>query len=155
MQKVSRQLLALIFLLTLTLVSQTSCRFFQPTAHFFIINESQDKKAINISVTLGGQSVFDDTIKYTNVRPGLQYTPSKTLTKGKYMITVIADSGKVQVRQPLMLDSERFIFVTYSYKAPVDSTTLIKKFGFPFADKLKGQEPKIGIYITDKEPVHL
>jgi hypothetical protein len=54
-----------------------------------------------------------------------------------------------------MLDADRFVFITYFYKAPVDSATLIKNLGFPFADKLKGQEPKIGIYITDKEPVHL
>ena len=109
---------------------------------------------MDVSVTLGGQTVFNDTIKYTNIRPDLRYTPDQTLSKGKYMITVTADNGKVQVRQPIMLDGDRFIFVTYSFKAPVDSTTLIRNLRFPFADKLKGQEPKIGIHITDKEPVH-
>ena len=155
MLKVSGHFLTLAFLLALTLLIVTGCRLFQPTAQFFIINESQDKKAVDINVTLGGQTVFSDTIKYINVRPDLQYTPNKTLSKGKYMITITADSGKVQVRQPIMLDGDRFIFVTYSYKAPVDSATLIKNLGFPFAEKLKGQEPKIGIYITDKEPVHM
>ena len=110
---------------------------------------------MDINIKLGGQPVFSDTIKHSNVRPDLQYTPSKTLTKGKYTIFVTADNGKVQIQQPIMLDGDRFIFVTYSYKAPVDSATLIKNLGFPFANKLKGQEPKIGIYITDKEPVHM
>lgn len=110
---------------------------------------------MDINIRLGGQTVFSDTIKYTNVRPDLQYTPSKTLSKGKYTIFVTADSGKVHVQQPIMLDGDRFIFVTYSYKAPADSATLIRNLGFPFADKLKGQEPKIGIYITDKKPVHM
>ena len=82
-------------------------------------------------------------------------TPNTTLSKGKYTIFVTADGGKVQIQQPIMLDGDRFFFVTYSYKAPVDSTTLIKNPEFPFADQLKGQEPKIGIYITDKEPVHM
>ena len=155
MLKVARHFLTLTFILALTLVTVDSCRLFQPTAYFFIINESQDRKAVDISVTLGRQTVFNDTIKYTNIRPDLQYTPDRTLSKGKYIITVTADNGKVQVRQPIMLDGDRFIFVTYSYKAPVDSTSLIRNLGFPFADKLKGQEPKIGIHITDKEPVHL
>ena len=155
MQKLSRLILTIAFLLTLLLVTATSCRLFQPTAQFFIINESQDRKAVDISITLGGQTIFNDTIKYINVRPDLQYTPSKTLTKGKYTIFVTADNGKIQAQQPIMLDGDRFIFVTYSYKAPVDSATLIKNLGFPFGDKLKGQEPKIGIHITDKEPVHL
>ena len=155
MFKLSKLILPLTALLTHVLVTATSCQFFQPTAQFFIINESQDRKAVDINIKLGGQTVFSDTIKYSNVRPDLQYTPSKTLTKGKYTIFVTADNGKVQVQQPIMLDGDRFIFVTYSYKAPVDSATLIKNLGFPFADKLKGQEPKIGIYITDKEPVHM
>ena len=155
MLKVARHFLTLTFLLAVTLLTADSCQLLQPTAHFFIINESQDRKAVDISVTLGGQTVFNDTIKYTNVRPDLQYTPDQTLSKGKYIIIVIADNGKVQVRQPIMLDGDRFIFITYSYKAPVDSTTLIRNLGFPFADKLKGQKPKIEIHIIDKEPVHL
>ena len=147
--------MTLTTLLTLVLVTAASCRFFQPTAQFFIVNESQDRKAVDITIKLGGQNVFSDTIKYSEVRPDLKYTPSKTLTKGKYTVFITADNGKVQIQQPLMLDGDRFIFVTYSYKAAVDSATLIKNFGFPFAEKLKEQEPKVKIYITDKEPVHL
>jgi len=102
MQKLSALILLVVFLLTSFLVTLTSCHFFQPTAHFFIVNESQDKKAVDINIQLGGQTVFNDTVKYTNVRPDLQYTPSKTLTKGKYTIFVTADSGKVQVQQPIV-----------------------------------------------------
>jgi len=142
------------FLLTIILLTVSGCRLFQPTAYFFIVNESQDKKTVDINVTIGGETVFNNVVKYTNVRPDLQYTPDLTLTKGKYIITIIADSGKVQVTQPIMLDGDRYIFVTYSYKEPLDSATLVKNLGFPLAEKLKGQEPKIGIYISDKEPVH-
>jgi hypothetical protein len=128
---------------------------FQPTAYFFISNESQDRKAVDIEVKLAGQTVYGDTIKWTTIRPDLQYTPYQSVSKGKYTITVIADSGRVKMTQPIMLDSDRFIFITYTYTAPIDSTTVIKMYGFPDPEKLKGQEPKVGIYITDKEPVHM
>ena len=69
----------LLFYLCLTL---TGCAFFQPTAQFFIINNSQDKKSVDIQVKMGGKTVFADTIHYINVRPDMQYTPSITLPKG-------------------------------------------------------------------------
>ena len=136
-------------------LTHISCSFFQPTARFFIINESYDKKNVDIKVILGKQIVFEDTIKYINIRPDRQYMTNNRQKAGKYTITVTADNGKVQVQQPIILEGDRFIFVTYSYKAPVDSVTLAKKLGHPFAGEIKGQEPKIGIHITDKEPVHL
>ena len=155
MQKLAKHSLTITFLLTIFLVTQTGCRWFQPTAQFFIVNESSDKQAVDFKVVLGGQNIFDDTLRYNNVRPDLRYTPNKTLPKGKYMITVTGDSGKIQVRQPIMLDGNRFIFVTYHYKKPIDSTTLVKRLGFAYPPMLKGQEPKVEIYITDKEPVHM
>ena len=155
MFKLPRIILTYTTLLALVIMKATSCQFFHPTVHFFIINKSEDRKAIDINIKLGGQSVFNDTIKFTNIRPDLQYTARKSFKKGRYTILVTADNGKVQIKQPIMLDSDKFIFVTYSYKATVDSTTLIKKLGFPFAEKLKGQEPKIEIYIANEKPVHL
>lgn len=137
------------------------CRLFQPTAYFFISNGSKDKTPVDIKIKIGGQTVFDDSIKYTNVRPDLQYTPSITLTKGKYTIFITADSGKTSLTQPIMLDGDRWIFISYSFNSPADSTQrerLIKDFGYDTSyinTKLRGIPSKVGIYIMDKEPIHM
>jgi hypothetical protein len=81
-------------------------RFFQPTAYFFIRNVSKDKTPVDIQIKMGGQTAFDD-IKYTNVRPDLQYTPSITVTEGKYTIFVTVNNGKTSMTQPIMLDGDR------------------------------------------------
>lgn len=155
MLKLKGHFTKVIFLLLLTLPTVTSCRLFQPTAYFFISNQSQDRKAVDIEVKLAGQTVYGDTIKWTDKRPDLQYTPYHSVSNGKYTIIVTADSGRVKVTQPIMLDTDKFIFITYNYAAPVDSATLIKKYGFVYPERLKGQEPKVGIFITDKEPEHM
>ena len=138
-----------------------SCRLFRPTAYFFISNGSKDKSSVDIQIKIGGQTVFNDSIHYTDVRPDLQYTPSATLTKGKYTIFITVDGGKISLTQPIMLDSDRWIFISYSYTAPVDSIqreNLIKYFGYDTSylnTKLRRIPYKVGIYIMDKEPVHM
>lgn len=145
-----------LFLVTLCF----GCRLFQPTAYFFISNGSEDKTPVDIQISIGRQTVFDDSIKYTNVRPDLQYTPSITLTKGKYTIFVTADSGRTSLTQPIMLDGDRWVFISYSFKTPADSAQrerLIKDFGYDTTymnTKLWGTASKVGIYIMNKEPIH-
>lgn len=149
--------LLLIYFVTLF----CGCRLFQPTAYFFISNGSEDKTPVDIKIKIGGQTVFDDSIKYTNVRPDLQYTPSITLTKGKYTIFVTADSGKTNLTQPIMLDGDRWIFISYSYNLPADSLQreiLMKNFGYDTSfinQKIRGTPSNVGIYIMDKEPIHM
>ncbi len=138
-----------------------NCKFLQPTAYFFISNRSEDKTPVDIQIKIGEQSVFNGSIKYTNVRPDLQYTPSVTLTKGKYMIFVTADSGKASLMQPIMLDGDRWIFSSYSFDTPADSTQrekLLKDFGYDTTymnTKFRGTPSKVAIYIMDKEPIHM
>ena len=137
------------------------CKLIQPTAYFFISNVSKDKTPVDIQIKIGQQSVFDDSIHYTNVAPDLQYTPSITLTKGKYTIFITADGGKTSLTQPLMLVNDRWVFVSYSYNAAADSIqreVLIKYFGHDTTylnRQLRGTPPRVGIYIMDKEPLHM
>jgi hypothetical protein len=151
-----RQLKLLIILPLLT-----GCSWFQPTAYFFISNTSDHKKVVDINVSIGKKDVFDNTIKYTNIQPDLQHTPYVTLPKGKYVIRVTADSGKVSVEQPINLGNDRWIFVSYTYKPPIDTAeanVLLKNFGNDTAwvnRQLRGFPPSIKIHIMDKEPVHM
>lgn len=134
---------------------------FYPTAFFVVSNNSRDKTPVDIQIKIGGRNVFNDLIHYSAIRPDLQYATSISLSKGKYNIFITADSGKVNLRQPIMLDSDRWIFITYGYNALNDSLqgdSLIKNFGYDsryMNTKLPEPPPKVGIYITDKEPVHI
>ena len=154
---VPRQLKLIFFIPLLT----TGCNWFQPTAYFFISNESKDKRVVDIRVSIADKSVFNDSIRYTDIRPDLQYTPYVTLPKGKYTIRVSADNGKATAEQPIDLGNDRWIFVTYSFSNPVDSTEakiLQTNFGFDTAfvnPKLRGSPPRVTVYIMDKEPVHM
>lgn len=147
--------------LLLILPLLTGCSWFQPTAYFFISNTSDDKKRVDIKVSIGTKDVFDDTIKYTNIQPDLQYTPYLTLQKGKYVIRVTADSGKVVVEQPINLGNDRWIFISYAYKPPIDTVearTLLKNFGNDTSwvnPQLRGFPPSVTIHVMDKEPVHM
>ena len=71
------------------------CNLIQPTAYFFITNSSEDQKSVDIAVSIAGETVFNDTINFTNVAPDLQYTPQKTLPKGKYTISIVANKRKL------------------------------------------------------------
>jgi hypothetical protein len=134
------------------------CNLLQPKAQFYLINTSKDKPRVDIKVYLAGDTVFADTIKYSNVAPDLQYMPSITASKGKHLIIIEADRDSLLLKQPLILDKDKWIFITYFYEAPIDSATLIKKYGFidPYAaKKLKGRKPELGINVQDTPPNHL
>lgn len=147
--------------LLLILPFLTGCSWFQPTAFFFVSNGSDDRKVVDIKVAIGNKVVFNNTIKYTNIRPDLQYSPYVTMPKGKYVIRVTADSGKVVVEQPINLGNDRWIFISYAYKPPIDTveaSSLLKKFGNDTSwvnPQLHGFPPTVKIHIMDKEPVHM
>ena len=145
----------------LVLFLLAGCNWFQRTAYFFISNTSEDRKAVDIQVSIGDKTVYNDRIKYTDIAPDLQYTPYVTLPKGKYMMRVTADSGKVSIEHPVDLGTDRWIFVSYSYKAPIDTAKAKILFENFRNDttwlnlQVRGYLPNVKIHIMDKEPVHM
>lgn len=147
--------------LLLILQLLNGCSWFQPTANFIISNGSEDREIIDIKVSIGAENVFNDSIRYSNIEPDLQYTPYVTLPKGLYTIKVIADSGKVIVEQPINLDNDRWIFVSYGYKQPLDTIELgpfMKMVGNDTSwvnTQRRGFPPRVTIHIMEKEPIHM
>lgn len=139
----------------------TSCKWFQPTAYFFVSNTSMDKKAVAIKVSIAGKSVLSDTIRYTGIQPDLSNTPYLSLPKGKYVIRVSADNGQAIAEQTIDLGNDRWIFVSYSYKPPIDTANanvLLKNFGNDTSwvnSQLRGFPPSVTIIIMDKKPIHI
>lgn len=148
-----------LFLLIVLLF--TGCKWFQPTAYFFISNTSRDKRAVDIKVSIADKTVLSDTLRYTGIQPDLSTTPYISLPKGKYIIRVSADNGKANAAQPVDLGSNRWIFISYSYTPPIDTAhanLLLKNFGNDTSwvnPQLRGFPPSVTIYIMDKEPVHM
>ena len=137
------------------------CNSPDPNAYFFISNTSENKKAVDIKVTIDTTAIFHDIIEYTDIAPDLQYTPNTTLPKGKYFIRVVADSGRAVAEQQIYLDNDRWIFISYSYKPPIDTAeanNLMKNFGNDTSwidQQLRGSPPRVVIHIMDKEPIHM
>jgi hypothetical protein len=86
------------------------------------------------------------------VASDIQYTFSKSASKGKYNIIVEADSGRIKETYPLSLGKDKWIIIGYNYRKPVDSITLIKTFGFVDSNTLKGTDPKITVDVRN-EPI--
>jgi hypothetical protein len=150
-----------LLILLLFIHSLTGCKWFQPTTYFFISNTCRDDKPVNIKVTIAGETVFNDTIRYTNIRPDLTYAPYISLPKGKYTIKVAADNGKATAEQPIDLGNDRWVFISYSFAKPIDSSEaklLLTNFDNDTSwvnPQLRGSPSKVTIYIMDKEPVHM
>lgn len=82
-------------------------------ADFIISNENENKKSVDFIVTLGQDTIFNDTLRWTDVRPDLSNYFKKSFSKGKYVITIKGDSGKINIIQPIDLSEDSWIFVTY------------------------------------------
>ncbi len=154
--KMTRNTLAILFLSLLL-----ACKSSKRNAYFFLSNTSETKKAVDIKVVIGNTNVFDDTIKYTNIAPDLQYTPHVKLPEGEYILRVIADNSKVTTEQTINLDNDRWIFVSYSYIPPIDTAEVnnrSKNFGYDTSwinQQLRGVPPAVKVHIMNKEPVHM
>ncbi len=134
------------------------------TAYLIIENSSRDQRAVRLSVSIDTASIFDQVVEYSDISPDLRYTPSAQLDKGKYVISVVADNGNLVKKQQINLDNDRWIFISYLYEAPADSSTLSRlalqyekeqEPSLEYIDKLKrGSKPEINIHVMDKEPMH-
>jgi len=115
---------------------------------------------VDIQVSISKNSVLNDTIRYTDIRPDLTNTPYISLPKGNYIIYAIADSGQAVVKEAISLTNDRWIFISYSYKPPIDTSetnNLLKNFGNDTSwinPQIRGFPPRLTIYIMDKEPIH-
>jgi hypothetical protein len=85
---------------------------------FIISNE--DKTPHDLQVVFGGDTIFKGLSRYTDVRPDLSNYISKSFPKGKYVIDVLADSGKIHLTKPIDLSKDCWVFIKHS----LDSVTI-------------------------------
>jgi hypothetical protein len=136
-----------LFLSTILILILVSCG---PKGHFLISNINESKKSVDIKILFGDEEVFNDTVKWNNVRPDMRYTFDKSIAKGKRTITVIADSGKLKITKPIMMDSDRWIFIQFYDKRTANNRGC--KFDIDDMDEYTRKSPDgIEINISDKE----
>jgi hypothetical protein len=154
------QVVKLVFIVFLIFVS-SGCKSLQPTAYFFISNISRERRVVDVKVSIAGNTVLNDPILYTGVQPDLSNTPYISLPKGKYTIQVTADKGQTIAEQSIVLQNDRWIYISYSFVLPIDTShakMLIQEFRGDTASvhkRLQGYPPSVTIHVMDKEPGHM
>ncbi len=81
------------------------------TGHFTVENSNDSKKKVDIKIIFGGKVVFNDTVYSADKNIVNSFDAS--VDKGKYAITILADSGKLKITRPIMMDSEVWVKVDF------------------------------------------
>lgn len=132
-----------------------SCSASKPTAHVIINNESSDGLPVEMNVSLVKDKSTNTILARTPLRPGLQFLPSKKIKKGSYFITVGANHDTLLLKQPLTLDTDRWIIITYTHK---DSANIIKYHGIldtTHFKKINGKYANLDLYVESRRPPNL
>jgi hypothetical protein len=92
-------------------IGLTSCR---NNVDIIISNVIYNADPVDFQVVLGTDTVFNDKIKSTDIRPDLTNYVSTSLPKGKYSLKVLADSGRILIIRPVDISTDTWIFIEYA-----------------------------------------
>ncbi len=128
---------------------------------FYISNGSQDQTEIPLRLIVDNDTLFDQSAKYTNIAPDLQYIENKKLTKGKHKIVFEVGNSDLKRTEYLEFEKDKWIFLSYEFKKPADSirkAELDKSFG-GLKDSTNlflynGRKPSLTFHIMENEPIH-
>jgi hypothetical protein len=128
---------------------------------FYISNGSQDQTEIPLRLIVDNDTLFDQSAKYTNIAPDLQYIENKKLTKGKHKIVFEVGNSDLKRTEYLEFEKGKWIFLSYEFKKPADSirkAELDKSFG-GLKDSTNlflynGRKPSLTFHIMENEPIH-
>ncbi len=128
---------------------------------FYISNGSQDQTEIPLLLIVDNDTIFDQSAKYTNIAPDLQYIENKKLTKGKYKIVFEVGNSDLKRTEYVEFEKDKWIFLSYEFKKPADSirkAELDKSFG-GIKDSTNlflynGRKPSLTFHIMENEPIH-
>lgn len=128
---------------------------------FYISNGSQDQTEIPLRLIVDNDTIFDQSAKYTNIAPDLQYIENKKLTKGKHKFVFEVGNSDLKRTENVEFDKDKWIFLSYEFKKPADSirkAELDKSFG-GIKDSTNlflynGRKPSLTFHIMENEPIH-
>jgi hypothetical protein len=131
-----------------------ACSASRPAAHVIINNESNQELPIELSIIKKHDGSTRHTVTKT-LKPGLQEIAFRKFPKGAYAVTVKAHDGLIHTQQPLALDTDRWVMITYMHN---DSLTIQKRFGYVDTQNLKkinGKYTGLELYIENRCPPNL
>jgi len=130
-----------------------SCKHFKSNVYFFASNLSSDKKDIHVSIGLAGDQVLDKIVRWTEHGSGIDFINSVKMFRGKYVIRVTADSGRVKLQKLISIKKDQYLFITYSSVKPVEEKKVKKKNSKQLmSTELAFVKPKLDVFVGDKPP---
>jgi hypothetical protein len=130
---------------------------------FYISNTSQDQPEIPLRVIVDDDTIYDQIAKSSDIAPDLQYIENVELTRGKHQIIFEVSNAEFNRTERLDFDKDKWIFLSYGYKKPVDSSTRIilnkkldgiKNADSIFAEFYDGRKPSLIFHTMETEPNH-
>lgn len=127
-----------------------ACGSSRPMAHLFAYNNSDSGTPIDVSITRHTKGTANQTIHAT-LKPGLQELDSRNFSKGTYDVAAEANNGLVSVKKNMVLDSDRWVIITYTYH---DSANIQKSYGYvdtAVLKKINGKYAGLDMYIENRK----
>lgn len=122
--------------------------------HFYVGNLSRLQKEVDIHISMGGKPMFDSSVKLTSREP-YAYIADKKIQKGTYNIDVMADSGRLKLVQPVTVNDDLWVYVSYTFGSTGDSlfqpSTLKERPSLAAIDHSKSN-PSLHIFVSDSKP---
>lgn len=128
----------------------TACSSSRPMAHLIAYNNSDSGTPIDVSITCHTKGTAYQTI-HTTLKPGLQELNSRYFSKGAYNVAAEANNGLVSVKKNMVLDSDRWVIITYTYH---DSASIQKSYGYvdtTVLKKINGKYAGLDMYIENRK----
>ncbi len=110
---------------------------------FYITNSSRDQAEVPLRLIIDNDTIFDKTVKYSNIRPDLQHIEKVKLKEGQHQIIFEVASINLKRIENIKLDKHKWFFLSYRFKK-ADSIEGLSK----------GEKPNLTFNITETEPIH-
>lgn len=128
-----------------------ACSSYRPMAHLVVYNNSDSGTPIDVSITHRTKGTVNQTI-HTTLKPGLQELDPRHFSRGAYDVTAEANNGLVSVKKNMVLDTDRWVIITYTYH---DSANIQKSYGYvdtAVLKKINGKYAGLDMYIENRKP---
>jgi hypothetical protein len=132
-----------------------SCSSSKPTAWVIFNNQNSEGKPVEMTLVCKNEKGGNSLLTKQVIRPGLQSFPGFSIKKGKYEFAVTANNNLVGCSKVIMVDSDRWIFVSYIQS---DSVKLNKSYGYwdlTAFTKINHEYAGLDMFFQSRKPANL
>jgi hypothetical protein len=120
---------------------------------FYVGNFSRVQQQMDIKILVDDKPVFDSAINFATQPYG--YTAETKVPKGNHTISVLADSARLKLLQPVSVKDNLWVYISYTFGSVSDTSfpkSSVKALPSLAAIDLAKPNPSVHIFISDSKP---